>query len=274
MNNQDILKLRILLSFLRSSPENCTVTGFSRILNVPKYTVSRMLAALEQEGLVDRGGGRNLALTEPGLRRAHHYAQRMEAVTRHLMYEGVDPNNAREDAFCIALYASEQTLAAIRATEATYCLKDRFARRHRFSGSALCAALKDGVYHYPFVFYRVHARNRSNLSMANRGFRQPCALTVKHGKGTLSLSAVEMVVSVANQSCCGKIQDMQYFDNGRYVDAEVNGDIFSLPASALAFTNFGTGASSVLQGTVYLQLNSSGRDPRIPASEAIFTLLI
>ena len=43
----DILKLRVLLCFLKSAPEHCTVTGISRTLNEEKYTISRSLRAGE-----------------------------------------------------------------------------------------------------------------------------------------------------------------------------------------------------------------------------------
>ena len=50
----DLLRLRVLLCFLRSTPENCNVTGISRTLREEKYTISRMMAHLERDGLVDQ----------------------------------------------------------------------------------------------------------------------------------------------------------------------------------------------------------------------------
>lgn len=46
----DLLRLRVLLCFLRSTPENCNVTGISRTLREEKYTISRMMAHLERDG--------------------------------------------------------------------------------------------------------------------------------------------------------------------------------------------------------------------------------
>lgn len=50
----DLLRLRVLLCFLRSTPENCNVTGISRTLREEKYTISRMMAHLENEAVILR----------------------------------------------------------------------------------------------------------------------------------------------------------------------------------------------------------------------------
>ena len=50
----DVLKLRVLLCFLNEEQKTCTVTGLSGVLGEGKQKVSRMLMALEREGLLDR----------------------------------------------------------------------------------------------------------------------------------------------------------------------------------------------------------------------------
>lgn len=57
----DVLKLRVLLCFLNEEPKTCTVTGLSGILGEGKQKVSRMLMALEREGLLDRSDPRRHA---------------------------------------------------------------------------------------------------------------------------------------------------------------------------------------------------------------------
>lgn len=54
--NAQMRNLRVLLCFLQSDPEDCTVTGISRTLHEEKYTVSRAMAALEKEGAARPGG--------------------------------------------------------------------------------------------------------------------------------------------------------------------------------------------------------------------------
>ena len=46
----DILKLRVLLSFLNEDPKTCTVTGLAGVLGEGKQKVSRIFMALEREG--------------------------------------------------------------------------------------------------------------------------------------------------------------------------------------------------------------------------------
>ena len=62
----DLLRLRVMLCFLESAPGDCTVTGISQTLKEEKYKISRVLIALEKEGLVDRFDTRNSHLTETG----------------------------------------------------------------------------------------------------------------------------------------------------------------------------------------------------------------
>ena len=50
----DKLKIRILMCFVKMTPENCTVTGLARTLAVEKYAISRAMLALGKEGLLDR----------------------------------------------------------------------------------------------------------------------------------------------------------------------------------------------------------------------------
>ena len=66
----DVLKLRVLLCFLNEEQKTCTVTGLAGVLGEGKQKVSRMLMALEREGLLDRSDPRRPCLTETGRARA------------------------------------------------------------------------------------------------------------------------------------------------------------------------------------------------------------
>jgi Mn-dependent DtxR family transcriptional regulator len=81
----DILRLRVLLCFLKSAPEHCTVTGISRTLNEEKYTISRSMQGLAKDGLIDRTDARHPLLTEKGRELAQRYAERVEIATNHLL---------------------------------------------------------------------------------------------------------------------------------------------------------------------------------------------
>ena len=60
-----------------------------------------------------------------------------------------------------------------------------FNTTHR--GAALCKKLKDGCYSLPFLIFREHIKDGSNLSMANEGFEHPCSLYVKGGSCTKTI---------------------------------------------------------------------------------------
>lgn len=88
-DTSEILKLRVLLCFLQSAPENCTVTGISRTLNEEKYKISRMIISLEKDGLIDRNDIRNPVLTPRGYEEAKRYSDRIDFTLSHLLYEGI-----------------------------------------------------------------------------------------------------------------------------------------------------------------------------------------
>ena len=54
LDSIEFLKIRILVSLLKMSPENCNVTNLSKTLGVEKYTVSRVFTALEKDGYLNR----------------------------------------------------------------------------------------------------------------------------------------------------------------------------------------------------------------------------
>ena len=116
-DSQDILRLRVLLCFLKDNSKDNTVTGISRILNEEKYKVSRILIALEKEGMLNRSDARHPVLTENGRKEAVRYSERLEITLNHLLYEGVDSENAMSDAFYWTLYSSDKTIETVRAAE-------------------------------------------------------------------------------------------------------------------------------------------------------------
>lgn len=271
-----ILKLRVLLCFLRSDPEDCTVTGISRTLGEEKYSVSRAIASLEKDGYVSREDVRNPIITELGYKAATRYAERLEITLNHLLYEGVDLESAQRDAFYWALYCTDSTMDAVRATEERYRVKYELRDKKQFSGAELCRHLKNGSYQFPFLIFREHIKNGSNLSMANEGFEHPCSLIIENGIGTVQLRArpVSAKSRVSGKLMNGKVQSIRYFSAGRYISAESNGQVFSLPADALQFVNVGSGTGQILHGSVCIQAECSVGILHMPESTAIFTILI
>lgn len=106
----DVLRLRVLLSLMKEDSETCTVTGIAKTLGEEKYTVSRILTGLEKEGLLDRSDTRHPTLTEEGRKAAQVYGEKIRITMNHLIYEGVEVENAKSDAYSWALYNTEQTI--------------------------------------------------------------------------------------------------------------------------------------------------------------------
>lgn len=275
-DNAKIFRLRVLLCFLRSAPPDCTVTAVARTLGEEKYSVSRAFAALEKDGYITRENARSPELTEKGLAAAQRYSERLEIAMNHLLYEGVELESAKRDAFVWALYCSDSTMAAVRSTEERYRVKYELRNQKQFSGAVLCKRLKDGCYAFPFLIFREHIKNGSNISMANEGFEHPCSLYVKNGVGTVQLRAVSLSAKsrISGKLMNGRVTDIRYFDSGRYVRAELSGQIFSFPADVLQFINVGSDVGRIFHGSVCLQMDCSVGHLHMPESVAIFSMLI
>lgn len=274
--NADILKLRVLLCFLKLSPADCSVTGIARTLGREKYAISRAAEALAQDGLIDRSIIRSPRLTERGRREAERYSQRFEIALNHLLYEGVELESARQDALVWTLYCTDDTMETVRATEERYRVKYELRGQKQFSGAALCKKLKDGCYALPFLIFREHIKNGSNLSMANEGFEHPCSLSVKNGVGMVQLRAIPIAAKspISGEILRGRVETMRYFDAGRFVCAEPSGQLFTFPADVLQFVSVGSDVGQILHGSVCLQMESSVGAGHMPESTAIFTLLL
>ncbi len=272
----EILRLRVLLCFLRENEKDCTVMEIARTLGEEHYTVSRAISALEKEGLISRKQPRRPQLTEAGRMQAQRYAERISTTMNHLLYEGVNVESAKNDAFYWALYNTDDTMEIIRSAEEKCRVKYELRDQKQFGGALLCKKLKDGEYRFPFIIYRENAKCGSNISMANEGFEHPCILSIKNGVGTLQLKALEITANSAatGKAMRGRIKNMKYFDNGNYINADENGNILSIPASVLSFKNVGEGMGQILHGLVCLRMKCTVGVLHMPESTAIFTILI
>ncbi len=275
-DSPDILRLRVLLYLLREDEKNCTVMEITRTLGEKHYTVSRTIASLEKDGLISRKIPRRPRLTEAGSIQAMHYAERISITMSHLLYEGVNVESAKSDAYSWALYNTEETMEVIRSAAEKYKVKYELREQRQFSGAELCKKLKNGEYRFPFIIYRESTKNGSNISMANEGFEHPCILSIKDGMGTMQLKAVDVTANSAatGESMNGHIKSMKYFDNGSYINADQNGNVLSFPASVLSFRNIGEGMEQILHGMVCLRMQCTAGIAHMPEAEAIFTVLI
>jgi Mn-dependent DtxR family transcriptional regulator len=160
----EILKLRILLCFQNEDPSICTVTGLSRLLDASKQKISRAFISLEKEGLIDRNDNRRPVLTEKGKSKASYYEERTDIILNHLLYEGLDMDNAEHDAFAWAMFSSDAGFEMLKNSEQRYHAKYTLRKKTRFGGEVLCSHLKDGEYRFLFLIYREHKYSgRSNL---------------------------------------------------------------------------------------------------------------
>ena len=275
-DDHEILRVRVLLAFLKGEADAHTVVKIAKTLNVTKQRVSRLLMDLEKEGAIDRQNPRNPRLTPQGRKLAEHYAERITVSLNHLLFEGVSIQKAEQDAYHWAIYNTDETMEVIKNAATWYRVKHELRNRKRFGGDVLCKTLGDGDYSFNYVIYREHIKDGTNLSMSNHAFEHPGSLVVKNGVGTIYLRIINLTAKspVTMQDITGKAVGCQYMVGGEFIPAEMNEDILAFPAAALNFVNIGDNVNQALHGSVCVKLKCSVSTPHMQEATAIFTMLL
>ena len=269
--------MRELICFIKEDPTLCTVTGLADILGEGKQKISRLLMSLEKEGLLDRSDLRRPRLTQAGRKQAAYYEKRTNIVLNHLLYEGLDLNDAEHDAYAWARFSSERGMEIIKSSEQRYRAKYELRRQKEFGGEELCRHLADGEYSFPFLIYRETVRGGTNLSMANEGFRHPCVLRVADGRGQIVLQPVDLSAKspLTGRKMNGRVRKLTILQpDGVFMRAEENGENLAFSADVLHFLNIGEGMGQILHGSVCMRMQCSVGTMHMPESTAIFTIMI
>lgn len=272
----EILKMRVLICFLNENARICTVTGLAAMFGEGKQKMHRIFATLEKEGLLNRSNPRSPVLTELGREKAHYYENRINIVLNHLLYEGLDMDNAEHDAYAWALFSSDKGMEIIKSSEQRYRAKYELRKREQFDGTELCKHLHDGEYRLPFLIYKEHMTDGNNLSMSNSGFEHPCILTVTNGEGTIQLRPKEIWArsQMTGQEMIGRVRMLMYWDGMTFRNAETVNGMLTFPASTLSFLNIGSGMEQILHGSVCLKMQCSVGTNHMPEATAIFAAML
>lgn len=263
----DILKLRILIAFWRTGYGGVTVTGLAKTLGEEKYSISRAVASLSADGLIDKSNPRSPLLTDEGKYTARYYNTRINTILNGLRHKGVGIENAENDAFYLAMYCSDQTFEAVKALEQRSSFKSEIGSMVSFSGELLDKKLKDGTYRFPYIIYRESIVNGTNISPFNSAFEHPCLLEINNGVGTVRFWY--------KSNYQGKrIKSFEYFLNGKYYSTEMVGDILHFPIEAVVFENLGQGVGQILHGSACVRIKVMNEHNRLEERCAIFTILI
>lgn len=272
----EILKMRVLICFLNENARICTVTGLATMFGEGKQKMHRIFATLEKEGLLNRSNPRSPVLTELGREKAHYYENRINIVLNHLLYEGLDMDNAEHDAYAWALFSSDKGMEIIKSSEQRYRAKYELRKREQFDGTELCKHLHDGEYRLPFLIYKEHMTDGNNLSMSNGGFEHPCILTVTNGEGTIQLRPKEIWArsQMTGQEMIGRVRMLMYWDGMTFRNADTVNGMLTFPASTLSFLNIGSGMEQILHGSVCLKMQCSVGTNHMPEATAIFAAML
>lgn len=272
----DMEKLRVIMALWENPDDTRKVSAIAREMGIQSYQVSRIMSVLEQEGYVDKSVDRHPALTAEGRAFAKEYQCKRDILITHLIYEGVEEEQAKRDAWYWAESVSDETMKVLEAANEHYRIKYELREEKTFSGNILCKLMRDGDYPISFIFYKIDGRSRGELSMANNGFENPCILHVEDGKGTVYLRTKKILAESGadGHMMAGKVDKVQYYDKRRYVEAKQEGDVISFPANAMRFMNCGTGMTQFLCGTINLKMHCSVGRIHMPESETLFSVTI
>lgn len=277
MSIKEEMRFKILMCFLQFSEENRKITKMAQSLGMEKYEMSRQVALLAKEELIDRNDVRNPILTPKGRLLAEKYANRMKLAQNHLTFEGVAKEKIMKDALMLTLYCSDSFFETLQLLEETMRMKQFFAERKTFSGSEFCEQIKDGNYTFPFIIYREKVKGHNNISMANDGFVHPCEVIIRENGGVILLKAIEMNENSKfnGVKMRGMVQHLKYYDGKEFVEAVVSGGFIQIPLNCFHFVNIGSDTMTrVLHGSICLKMRCSVGEIHMPESTAIFTVLI
>ena len=283
-------QIQLLLYYLTAEPSKRTVTDSARSLNVSKWVVTRTLDTLEKLNIVERLENRKTVLTVPGVklaeksvltaagkRTAQELLHQRKILEQYMQYQDIPPAQIKENALrALAARFSDEFMDRLAEQESRMHIKEIFAGRRDFHGGDICNYLSDGSYYFPFIIYREQIKNHNNLSMANRGFENPCEVIVKDHEGLVYLAA--KTVSAQSMSSKnkmeGRIQKLQYLYDGEFRDGGIDGRYVFFPVTALRFISMGKGRDTLLHGSVCLKMQCSVGDMHMPESTAVFTMFI
>lgn len=140
--------------------------------------------------IVERLENRKTVLTVPGVKLAEKYQKQRKVLEKYMQYQDIPPAQIKENALrALAARFSDEFMDRLAEQESRMHIKEIFAGRRDFHGGDICNYLSDGSYYFPFIIYREQIKNHNNLSMANRGFENPCEVIVKDHEGLVYLAA-------------------------------------------------------------------------------------
>lgn len=270
-------QIQLLLYYLEAEPKKRTVTDSARILGTTKWAVTRALDALEKQDVVERQENRKTVLTASGKKLAEKCRGQMKILEQYMQYQDIPPVQIKENALrALSAGFSDEFMERLAEQEGRMRLKEIFAGHRDFHGGDICNYLKDGSYYFPFIIYREQIKNHNNLSMANRGFENPCELIVKDHEGLvyLAVKTVSAESMSSGKKMEGWVNKMQYLYDGEFRDGGIDGRYVYFPVTALNFIAIGKGRDTLLHGSVCLKMQCSVGDMHMPESTAIFTMFI
>ncbi len=270
-------QIQLLLYYLEAEPKKRTVTDSARILGTTKWAVTRALDALEKQDVVERQENRKTVLTASGKKLAEKCRGQMKILEQYMQYQDIPPVQIKENALrALSAGFSDEFMDRLAEQEGRMRLKEIFAGHRNFHGGDICNYLKDGSYYFPFIIYREQIKNHNNLSMANRGFENPCELIVKDHEGLvyLAVKTVSAESMSSGKKMEGRVNKMQYLYDGEFRDGGIDGRYVYFPVTALNFIAMGKGRDTLLHGSVCLKMQCSVGDMHMPESTAIFTMFI
>ncbi len=250
-----------------------SLTQIAEKYKVNRSTVCRSLSALVDQGLLDE----QYVLTSVGKQYLSEYKYKHEVITRWLMKNGIEEEDARRDTYKILEVCSEKTIRML-GQGGEFCKACSYFREkgHKLviEGNEICNYIKRGEYQIPFVFHKDKKRSPDQISMANEAFYHPALLVITKNSGYLSLRSKQMEQSslIDKINLAGKVNSIKYEYQNQIKEASVTETMAKIPLEALKFIYIKE--DEILQGYANLTMTCSVGILHMPESTAILTVYL
>lgn len=262
MFDYDKKSMKIILALADENTDKRN-NKLSESLDIVKSEVSKKVALLSNDGVIVKNGSSELRLTEKGKKLAQSFSDRLRQVTAHLVYEGMDYDNARLNAFEIVMYCNDSYFEKfdVQAGEIVR-LKELFSNREEISGEEVERNIKPGSYELPFAMYKSVVDDHNIMSMARAGFNDVCVVNINDEGGNvlLKVKKVEKKSAVKDRYMQASLSALEYYDGEKWISAFDKGIFVSIPLKAFSFLNIeGSNViNGILQGSVEIRVKVDG----------------
>ena len=273
-------KLEMLLSLNVEDEAYHTVTGLANKMQLSKPAISKNVDSMRNDGYIERGGGRMLALTPLGKREAQRLQEEVDLCRLFLTENGTvgNPVAAQKDAIAMITHLSDAGKELLlRRFRRNYIFSSQVIDRAEIRFSELAKEMPDGDYPISFIIFKEDfggIQSEEYYSMSDHGFRHPALLQITDHSGMIVMQSVPMerrnLMGKLMQK--GRVLQLAYQSGSEFVNASREGDLYCIPADAFS-CQYHSG-EQLLTGACRLRFYAPFRQRELHVRSAVMLIMI